>query len=123
MTTACRPCNIKLNNKYFETFLDRCQFAKDDLERRVQPILWTQSQLERLDYTLRTMVENSIKRAIWWRLRADWYQSREFWLNIEPLLWQECLSADYANHNPAMSRYFHSARRMIQEVIYRGRRH
>lgn len=88
MCWACGDCNRALYNRYFDTFKARCEWARWRIEKKVKPIEWHQRELMRLDYTVRSYCEQQMRKSHWLRSRSDWYQSREFYLNLESLVWE-----------------------------------
>lgn len=87
-TWACRDCNAALWNRGFDTFGARCEWAHWRLNKRLQPIHWTFGELSALDYGLRKHVQHEMAKRKWLFHRADWYQSREYYLNLESLAWE-----------------------------------
>lgn len=87
MTFACRECNGHLSDRRFMTFWDRCTFAQCRLEKLAKPINWTNAEIQALDASLQSIIARDVAKRKWLRYRADWFQSREFCLNAEALLW------------------------------------
>lgn len=88
MCWACSDCNSHLSSRYFDSFKERCVWAHWRIERRVNPIIWSEYELSNLDYTLRSLVRKKVAKQRWMRQRADWYESRDFYLNLEGLIWE-----------------------------------
>lgn len=114
MCPACRDCNCHLSNRYFDSFEARCRWNRDRLEKKAKPILWHTSQIEALDYSLRSFVVHECLVRMWYRFRADWFESRDYLMAAEGLLWQDNLS-DY----PWLAEYFRSTIRDIKELLSR----
>ena len=85
---ACLDCNSALTNRYFDSFKARCEWAQWRIEAKAKPIDWHKWELERLDRNLRSHIQTEMKKREWLRARADFYGSREFYLNLESLVWQ-----------------------------------
>ncbi len=88
---CCSRCNGYLGSRFFPTFLERVQFMNEKLKSKVKPIIWTKQEINALDISLRDIVLKDVQRRRWAQNRADWYESRDFWLNLEPLTYQPCL--------------------------------
>lgn len=85
---ACHDCNTKISSRYFDTFKARCEWQRDRLNRKALAITWHQEEIEGLNYELRTYVAKEVARLKWLRYRADWFQSREYYLGLESLIWK-----------------------------------
>lgn len=96
---SCADCNVHLSNSFFQTFRERCEYAQQRLNNLTNPVEWHHWELKNLDYGLREYIERSTAKRKWMRLRSDWYTSREYYLNIEPLLWH------YLELNPQVHRH------------------
>ncbi len=94
VTWACRDCNSRIYNRWFESFDARCRWIRDALNKEAKEILWTKSEIEKLDYTLRTYVQNRVDVLKWFRLRADWYESADYIRNVDSLEWQSSADED-----------------------------
>jgi len=88
MTWACRDCNSVLGNRWFDSFAKRCEWASWRLNIKAAPILWSEHQIANLDVSMKDFVRQRTMKRKWIRFRADWYLSREYYLNIENLAWQ-----------------------------------
>lgn len=119
---CCTECNRHLSNRWFDTFKERCEWAKQRLENKVKPILWRNSELEELDYKLRHMVETAIKRRQWQRMRADYYQSRDFFLGLESLVWEVGKLSSETMGGRFMRSYFSSIIYDASQALYRPRK-
>lgn len=121
LTWACSDCNQALSNRYFDTFLARCEWAKWRLECKVKPIEWHNREIRELDHSLRDFVRTEAKKRLWMRNRADFFESRDFILNIENLAWEmQCRRPDTIGTTFLFS-YFSSTLRLIAE-LYKPRR-
>ena len=107
-TPSCHHCNSKLSSKHFDTFYDRCKFVSDSWSDELKPVLWTQKEIEGLSGWLRNRVASEMNRRMWLFNRADWMDTRDFWLNIENLTWDERLSVGSKTFHPALYEYFKS---------------
>lgn len=117
---SCGTCNRWLSNRYFDGFKERCEFIHWRLETKAKPLEWTQAQLERIDYTVRSYVKADMEKRQWWRQRADFYQSRDFYLNLESLVWEVAqLHLENSIGNKFMAAYFSGILRDIAEILYR----
>jgi hypothetical protein len=87
-TWSCTECNTTLSNRWFDSFDERCRWVSWRLQKRVKPILWTEAQLARLDFKLQNHIRQQTAKAKWSRYRADFYESRDYYLNLESLTWE-----------------------------------
>lgn len=85
---ACRDCNVHLSNRWFDTFKERCEWAQERIAKKVKPIIWHDWELEEMGYSLSSYIRRDSAKRKWTAIRADFYQSRDFYLNIESLTWQ-----------------------------------
>lgn len=88
ITFACYDCNSHIGSRAFDTFWERCEFASFRIKTKIKPILWSNQELHGLDYSLKKFVERSIAKRRWIQSRADWFETREFMLNIEDMGWE-----------------------------------
>ena len=110
VTYSCAGCNSAiLGAKTFSSFMERCEYVSVRLNRKADPVNWTQAQLSELDHGLRTYVERDIKRRLWYRFRSDWFQSRDFFLGLEGLQWQSSLDPGAPNFSSELYEYFRSS--------------
>lgn len=119
LTWACGPCNCKLSDRWFESFDERCRWLRDKLSDKAKAVEWKESELRQLDHGLQGYVRRDRNRRIWQRNRADWYESRDYWLNIENLQW----ALDGFNpRNPSvkfLADYFRCSLSNVKQAIYR----
>lgn len=87
LTYSCRECNHHLTNRYFDTFADRCRFASNRLSPKPSPEAWTEEELSALDPSLAAFIRRNNCRYQLRRIRASWFESRDYLLNIENLEW------------------------------------
>jgi hypothetical protein len=113
ITPACASCNTKIGSRYFDTFDDRCKWIASSIERQAKPIIWSNAELKTIGYTLRTKILADIAKRRWARVRADWYQSRDYFLTIEPLSWIK-----EANEGP-LAAFFAPSVEMIRIILYK----
>lgn len=106
ITYACRSCNSIAGDKHFASFDERCRYITSRLNTSAAPVHWTLAELRRLDYTLRTFVIRERNRRLWMRARADWFESRDFLLNIENLLWVPYLDKNSKDFDKFTFDYF-----------------
>ena len=105
---ACGDCNSHLSNRYFDSFKERCEWAHWRISRKVKPIEWNEQQLSALDYTLRSYIRKQMAKRLWIQQRCDWYESREFYLNLENLIWEICSLSDTGPGSKFIRSYFSS---------------
>jgi len=115
VTPSCHACNSRLlNSRGFDTFYERCQHVSWRLEKKALPIDWSKRQLGELDYGLRGYVEREQEKRKWWRCRADWFQSRGWVVNLEPLLSEAVLDAKSHRFSSELFGYFESTVRFVR---------
>lgn len=117
-TYACTTCNSKLGANFFDTFKERCEWLHGKLERAGAPVVWDAQDFARLDYNLQRLFKSNEYRRKWLRMRADWYGSRDFLLNIENLQW----GLPSLNSGPAcrfLLDYFGPTVAEIKALLYR----
>lgn len=85
---SCRDCNAHFADRYFSSFVDRCEWQKWRLNKLAKAIRWKQRDIKGLNYELNALVKASQMKKRWLRYRADWYESRDYYLNLEPLIWK-----------------------------------
>lgn len=85
---SCNDCNENLSNRYFDTFGDRCEWNQWRLTAKVKPVEWHTWELKPMDYNLRSHIRAEMEQRKQWQSRADFYGSREFYLNLESLIWE-----------------------------------
>lgn len=79
-------------------------------------ILWHAWEMVPLDHGLQSYIRRDQNYRKWQRTRADWYESRDYWLNIENLQWElDGCSA----RNPFINAYFGSTIRFLKEQLYK----
>ena len=118
---SCRSCNTTLGNKYFSTFQERCEFASNAIDADTKPVTWSKKELKELDYSLQRYVEQAQARRLWMRFRSDWYQSRDYLLNIERIAWEPCLDRDSKRYNEKMFNYFESTIEWLKTLTWNSR--
>lgn len=84
----------------------------------MQPINWTEADLKTIDYTLRTYIRHQIALRRWRAQRADYYESRDFYLGLESLAFHVSQLGDSLAHK-FMRRYFRSILWDFKEQIYK----
>jgi len=61
-----------------------------------KPVVWSNSEIDSLDYTLMTIVKKTRAKLLLLRYRADWFQSPDFYLNIDHIEYQpEIIASGY----------------------------
>ncbi len=99
--------------------MERCEYVSRMLNKKASPVYWSGAQLAQLDYNLRTYVENENRRRLWYRYRSDWFQSRDFFLNIEGIQWEKCFDPMEAKFSEELYTYFKSTIKAIQNYVQR----
>lgn len=117
---CCLSCNSVLRNLFFTTFDERCVYIRNRMERRAKAILWTDAEIKTLDHSLQRYVERKRDANRWYRNRADWYESRDYVLNLENLTWQTFLDPYAPSHHEHLHAYFSTTLYQIRE-LYRTR--
>lgn len=115
---ACQDCNSALSNRHFDSFKRRCEWAAWRLDSKAAPVQWHHWELKPLDYTLRTYVRNQTKRRLWMRNRADFYGSRGFYLNLEPLFWEYARLGERGLGGKYLLSYFSEFKQDL-EILYK----
>lgn len=106
VTGCCRYCNSIKGDKHFSSFDECCRYIRDRLDIEAKPVVWSIKEIKQLDYKLQSYIESERKRRLWLRGRADWFESRDFLLNLENLLWIPCLQKQDEQYNKQMFNYF-----------------
>lgn len=105
-TGCCKYCNSIKGDRHFLSFDECCRDIRDRLDDEASPVVWSMREIRKLDYTLRTYVEQQRRRRLWLRGRADWYESRNFLLNLESLLWVPFLEKGNLKYDKFLGNYF-----------------
>lgn len=84
MTFACRSCNLHLTNHYFGSFWERCTHAHSKIGESMHAE-WAEYEIKKLDYINQCVVRNNMVENARNKIRAEWFMSRDFFLNIENL--------------------------------------
>ena len=113
---CCSRCNNTLSNKYFDTFQERCREASELIDCEVKSVEWTKREILGLDLSLQRFVEQKQAYRLWMRFRADWFESRDYLLNLEQLAWEPCLDKSHKKFNPLLFNYFESTLRWIKTL-------
>jgi len=93
---CCNHCNSSLNNSVQSTFMERCERISHRLNVMAKPVVWSNSEIDSLDYTLMTIVKKTRAKLLLLRYRADWFQSPDFYLNIDHIEYQpEIIASGY----------------------------
>lgn len=103
---VCGRCNNFLKNKWFDTFDARCEQIHDWIEAYTLPIEWRIGDYGGLDHSLRTFIVAEQRKRRWMRYRADWFDSRDYLLNLEPLLWEPYFNARNDKFNDPLFNFF-----------------
>jgi len=111
---SCSSCNGMLGSKYFNSFMERCSFVSHRINLRAKPVLWTRREMSELDWKLLKLVEQDVARRLWYRSRSDWFQSRDFWLNLESINWEQCLDSSHPKFNEQLFLFFKSTMNEIK---------
>ncbi len=108
-TFTCHGCNTAiLGAKSFGSFMERCDYVSKKLNRKADPVNWSQAQLAELDYGLRTFIERDMRRRLWYRLRSDWFQGRDFFLGVSLLQFEPSLDPSSPKFSSELYSYFKS---------------
>lgn len=110
-----------LSDRWFESFDGRCQWVRDQINRRTKPILWASYELAQLDHKLRDFIKKETAKRRWMRLRADWYGSRDYLQNVESISWEPCLNPYSTKSNAFLLFYFHNTLQLIK-LLYESKR-
>jgi hypothetical protein len=111
---CCSRCNTKLSDRYFETFDQRCQWISQVWNVRAKPVFWSNAQIEKLDHKLKMFIRQERDKRLGFRLRSDWYGSRDYLLSLEPLLWQKELDPSNRKASAVLIRYFHDTLNLLK---------
>lgn len=84
---CCADCNAHLSYRYFETFRERCEWQRDRIDRLALPIRWAPEEIAELNHELQTLIRQNVVRLELLATRASWYQTREYYQNIENLVY------------------------------------
>lgn len=115
---SCPSCNVTLSDRYFSTFNDRCYWLSKRLDTKAMPVLWSKAQIKELDYKLKTYVQLERDKRLWMRYRADFYDSQDFYLNLESLMGEPSLDPLSPKFNESLFAFFEPTRRIMREVLY-----
>ena len=116
---CCLSCNSILSNKVFDNFQDRCAEVSNSLNEKTKAVIWSKEEMRKLDVSLKRFVEQDQAKRLWMRYRSDWYQSREYLLNIEPILWEGCFDRLDTQYNEFLFNYFESTFIWIKTLNWR----
>lgn len=108
VTYCCISCNSILSNKWFNGFEERCRHVSTSLNRHATAVQWTNKEIAKVDYSLQGYLEHERNKRLWYRYRADWFQSKDFFLNIEQLRYEPALDRFSPVYNEALADYFRS---------------
>lgn len=81
-TYSCSDCNCMLNNKYFNTFKDRCKYVSQRIGQRYRAVLnlpiWSLEEFEELGKNIKARLGEklNLKAVVLERLR--WQTTQEF---------------------------------------------
>ena len=89
------------------------------LDDRTAAIIWTKEETDQLDHKLRTFVKHRVQWSRWMRMRADWYESRDYLLCLEPLLWQPEIDRYNPKANPFLVSFFHDTLSLVRLLYNR----
>jgi len=78
----------------------------DYYDNKAKPIKWDIAELSKLDYSLRGYITQQNAKRQWFRWRADWFQSREFFTNLELIKFEPCLDPTSPKFNQELFVYF-----------------
>jgi hypothetical protein len=110
-TYCCSGCNLSLSDKYFATFADRLIYAKGEIMKKSRRYSnhasWSDNEIARLDYTLRTYVANSQLKIRELDEREAWQKSFKFWECIATLNGVRCLDESSPKYVQWVDDYFY----------------
>lgn len=81
-TYSCKDCNCVLNNKYFETFSERCGYVNKRIRQRFKKVInlppWSQEEFAKLGKNIKASLgaKLNLKSVVLERLR--WQSTNEF---------------------------------------------
>lgn len=116
ITYACHRCNCSLGSHWFDTFSERCRWLSDRIVDGGVTVTWHGWEMAWLDHTLRSYVKKRRNYRKWQAERADWYESRDYWLNIENLQWELQI---HSASNPFLKNYFALTLRNLKQRLYK----
>lgn len=114
---CCNECNSHLYSHYFDTFEERCRFIQHRLELKAKPILWSIQETQHLDHNLRTYILNNRELRLSYRARADFFESRDFYIQIENLI-HHCNNLLETTAGQFLQSYFQSTINQIKQTLY-----
>lgn len=102
---SCGKCNSMLGSKYFDTFLERCEYLSKRYFKSALKIsaTWEDSELKKLDHNLKSLIEQKQIKKQWLYEKSNWYLSDAFFYNLENLLYEPTLQKD----SPRFFEYYH----------------
>lgn len=115
ITPCCVSCNNCLKASVFDCFKERCEYVHLSLSRKTKAILWSKREIVKLDYSLRSVVENDRSRRLWLQSRADWYESLDFYRGLEDLTTDFHLKQGHELFNPFLHSFFSSILFILNE--------
>lgn len=120
-TYSCIYCNSTLGDKRFDFFHDRCFYVHDRLLYKTGEVLWTDKEISELDYSLQRYVQRKQDRRKWFNWRVNWYDTRDFMLNLESLLWEPTLDKTSPKFHEEIFNYFNQTMLMVK-MIYENKK-
>ena len=116
LTRCCHKCNSALSSKVFNSFYERCAYISAYYNKKAKPVEWSEAQLMELDYKLREHIIKENNKRMWYRWRSDWFQGREFVLNLEPMVLIPELDRSSPKYNEELWAYFKSTISLIKAI-------
>lgn len=120
-TFACRDCNAKISSRGFDSFWERCQWRRSQINEITKPVIWSSAQINELGYSLKTLVAKEVQKRRWMIMRSDWFESRDFFLCLEQIIGQDCLDPRSDRFNKDMFAYFQSTLERTKYELYMRR--
>lgn len=117
ITPCCAFCNRILHAHEFGSFLERCKFVAETYSDRTGPELWTEEEATSLGYTLRTLILERRNLIRWNQQKSNWFQSREFFLNLEELTYIPWLEERNPRFSKELFGYFSSTIKAIKGFL------
>jgi hypothetical protein len=93
---------------------------RDYLNHKAKPVLWSQKQIAGLSWELQQLVRAERCKLLLLRFRADWFESRDFLLNIENLLFTDVFDPRGRRYNSFLHGYFSTTLYRLRELYRPG---
>lgn len=117
---SCSDCNRRLSSHRFTSFQQRCQWISDRLSIKALPVHWHLWELQKLDFGLRSYIVADRMRRLWFRSRSDYYQSREFYLGLEKLVFEIGRLDPQVHSHRFIKNFFSGIASDTKETLYKN---